>query len=85
MIAKAAGFVVIGIAAVGLILLELPRWDIAIYVTLAIWAFARAYYFAFYVIGHYVDPAYRYDGLISAIRHLRKIQADTNRNRPNHS
>ena len=31
---------------------------------LAIWGFCRAYYFAFYVIQHYVDPSYKFSGLI---------------------
>jgi len=31
---------------------------------LAIWGFCRAYYFAFYVIQHYVDPNYKFSGLI---------------------
>ncbi len=30
----------------------------------AIWSFCRAYYFAFYVVQHYIDPSYRYSGLI---------------------
>ena len=30
----------------------------------AIWGFCRAYYFAFYVIQHYIDPNYRYSGLL---------------------
>lgn len=85
MMTKAVGFVVIGLAACGLILLAAPRWDIAAFLALAIWAFARAYYFAFYVIEHYVDPGYSFDGLISAIRHLRKIRKDTIRNGPERS
>ena len=31
---------------------------------LAIWSFCRAYYFAFYVIQNYVDPTYKFSGLI---------------------
>jgi len=31
---------------------------------LAIWGFCRAYYFAFYVIQHYVDQNYKFSGLI---------------------
>ena len=31
---------------------------------LAIWGFCRAYYFAFYVIQNYVDPNYKFSGLI---------------------
>lgn len=85
MLFKAAGFVIIGVMSCGLILLAAPRWDIAAILALAIWAFARAYYFAFYVIEHYADPGYSYDGLISAIRHLRKIRKDTNRNGPERS
>jgi len=34
---------------------------------LAVWAFCRAYYFAFYVIEHYADPGYRFAGLMSFI------------------
>tara|TARA_B100000401_G_C52622883_1_gene632238 strand:+ start:425 stop:682 length:258 start_codon:yes stop_codon:yes gene_type:complete len=31
---------------------------------LAIWGFCRSYYFAFYVIQNYIDPDYKYSGLI---------------------
>ena len=31
---------------------------------LAIWGFCRAYYFAFYVIQNYIDPTYKFSGLI---------------------
>ena len=31
---------------------------------LAIWGFCRAYYFAFYVIQHYIDPTYKFSGLL---------------------
>jgi hypothetical protein len=54
----------------GLILLQMPRWDVAIYLAISIWAFARAYYFAFYVVEHYIDPNYRYAGLISFLKHI---------------
>jgi hypothetical protein len=82
---KAIGFVVIGLFACTFILLAIPRWDIAAYLALAIWSFARAYYFAFYVIERYVDPTYRFDGIVSAIRHLRKLRQDTFRNGPDRS
>ena len=32
---------------------------------IAIWSFARAYYFAFYVIEHYIDGEYKFAGLWS--------------------
>jgi hypothetical protein len=44
---------------------------------IAIWAFCRCYYFAFYVIEHYVDPSYRFAGLIDFLQYaLRKKKAD---------
>ena len=42
---------------------------IAVLLVLAIWSFCRAYYFAFYVIEHYVDPSFRFSGLWSVLRH----------------
>ena len=31
--------------------------------TVCVWAFCRFYFFAFYVIGRWVDPSYRFSGL----------------------
>ena len=69
---KAGLFVVIGIASSGLILAQLPDWRMALLLILAIWAFCRAYYFAFYVIEKYIDPSFRFSGLISVLRYLWK-------------
>jgi hypothetical protein len=41
---------------------------------IAVWAFCRAYYFAFYVIEHYVDPGYHLSGLGSFARYLMRKQ-----------
>ncbi len=38
----------------------------------AIWGFCRAYYFAFYVIEHYIDPSYKYSGLIDFAKYSLK-------------
>lgn len=51
---KAALFVVAGIAASGLLLAEHPGLRTAALLAIAIWSFCRAYYFAFYVIQHYL-------------------------------
>ena len=60
---KAALFLLGGVlASVGL-LLEHPTLKVALLLALAVWCFARAYYFAFYVVQHYIDPAYRFAGL----------------------
>ncbi len=46
---------------------------------IAIWSFARFYYFCFYVIEHYVDPSFRFAGLVDAFRYLlgRRREKDT--------
>ena len=63
--AKAALFVLGGILAAGLVLAERPTIKVAVLLGIAVWCFARAYYFAFYVIEHYVDPSYKFAGLWS--------------------
>jgi hypothetical protein len=63
-------FLLIGIAAAFLIFLDSPNWKTAVLLALVIWSFCRFYYFAFYVIGKYVDPSYKFSGLISFARHL---------------
>lgn len=66
---KAVLLVGIGALAFGLLLLPQPLWGRVILQVLLIWAFARAYYFAFYVIEHYIDPRYRFSGLLDFIRY----------------
>ena len=63
-------FVVLGLVAVTLILWQHPSWYLAGLLAIAIWSFCRAYYFAFYVIQHYIDPEYRFAGLLSFTRYL---------------
>ncbi|MEI8197443.1 MAG: hypothetical protein WCI73_16225 [Phycisphaerae bacterium] len=63
-------FLLLGLLASALILLEIPTLKIALLLILAIWSFARAYYFAFYVIQHYIDPTFRFAGLFSLLRYL---------------
>ena len=73
---KGALFVVLGVVAATGILLESPSWRVAAMLAVAIWAFCRAYYFAFYVIGKYVDPGYRFAGLIDFARYLLRRRKD---------
>jgi hypothetical protein len=61
---------VAGCLAAGLILAERPTLRLALLLAVAVWAFCRAYYFAFYVIEHYVDPGYRFAGLGSFAMYL---------------
>jgi len=48
---------------------ESPSLKVALLLLLAVWAFCRAYHFAFYVIEHYADPGYRFAGLVSFLRY----------------
>ncbi|MDX1964507.1 MAG: hypothetical protein SFX18_15245 [Pirellulales bacterium] len=67
---KAVLFVLIGLIAATLLLLEHPSWYTAGLLLITIWAFCRAYYFAFYVIEKYIDPRFRFAGLWSVLRYL---------------
>jgi len=62
-------FLLIGLAASGLLMYEAPSLRVAVLLALAVWSFCRFYYFAFYVIEHYVDPGYRFSGLASFARY----------------
>ena len=66
-------FLIIGLTAAGLLFLDSPTLRTGLLLGLAIWAFYRAYYFAFYVIEHYVDSEFHFSGLGSFLRYwLRK-------------
>ena len=67
---KAVLFVVAGLMASIGVLLQMPTLRVALLLIIAIWCFARAYYFVFYVIEHYIDPTYRFAGLWSFVRYL---------------
>ena len=60
---KGVLFLGLGLMASALLILECPSVRVALLLALAIWSFCRAYYFAFYVIEHYVDPGFRFSGL----------------------
>jgi len=62
-------FLFMGIIAVVLIMVNDPDWKTAALLALAIWSFCRFYYFAFYVIEKYVDPAYKFSGLMSFLKY----------------
>ena len=63
-------FLVLGVLSGLLVVLEQPTLKVAVLLCLSIWCFCRFYYFAFYVIQHYVDPGYRFSGLWSFARYL---------------
>jgi hypothetical protein len=67
---KAALFVGLGLASAGFLVARSPSLWTAILLAICVWAFARAYYFAFYVIERYIDPSFRFAGLWSCVRYL---------------
>jgi hypothetical protein len=67
---KGLMFLLIGIVAAILLFLDCPTWRTAGLLALASWSFCRFYYFAFYVIEKYVDPGYKFSGLISFAKYL---------------
>jgi hypothetical protein len=76
MTAKASLFLVLGLLSGALLFVEHPTMKVALLLTLAVWSFCRCYYFAFYVIEHYIDPSYRFSGLLSVAQYfLRKERA----------
>jgi hypothetical protein len=59
----------LGCLASALLLLMVPSLRAAALLAIAVWSFCRAYYFAFYVIEHYVDREFRFTGLIDFARY----------------
>jgi hypothetical protein len=82
--AKGVLFLLTGLLASVLLLVECPSLKVAVLLAVAVWCFARSYYFAFYVIEHYVDPSYHFAGLGSFVRYLlrRRKPAPQRGNRP---
>lgn len=70
-------FLLIGIASAVLLILEQPTVRVAVLLAISIWCFCRFYYFAFYVIQHYVDPGYRFSGLFAFCRYMMQRRSQT--------
>ncbi len=63
-------FLFVGILSSVLLLIHAPNLTVALLLVIAIWSFCRFYYFAFYVIQHYVDPGFKFVGLWDFARYL---------------
>lgn len=68
--AKGFLFLLAGLFASVLLICEQPTIKVALLLAIAVWGFARNYYFAFYVIEHYIDPSYKFAGLWSFARYV---------------
>jgi hypothetical protein len=67
---KGVLFLFVGLLCSILLIIERPSIKAAVLLALAIWSFARLYYFAFYVIEHYVDSSYKFSGLWSFVLYM---------------
>ena len=63
-------FLLMGILSSALLLAHAPSLKVVFLLAVAIWSFCRFYYFAFYVIQHYVDPGYKFAGLVDFARYM---------------
>jgi hypothetical protein len=69
-VAKGLLFLMLGLLCAVLLAVEYRSLRSAALLVVAIWCFCRFYYFAFYVIERYVDPSYRFSGLVSFARYV---------------
>ena len=56
-------FLLLVLLTATLLILETMDMQVAALLSVAVWSFCRFYYFAFYVIQHYVDDQFRFAGL----------------------
>jgi len=76
--AKGILFLLLGSLSASLLFFGYLTPKTGVLLVIAIWSFCRFYYFAFYVIEHYVDPSYRFSGLLSfALYVIQKKRANT--------
>jgi hypothetical protein len=76
---KAFLFLVCGTVAAATLFTQSPTLMTAFLLIVTIWAFCRLYYFMFYVIEHYVDPGYKFSGIIPFILYVLRGSSTGNR------
>ena len=68
--AKGILFFVLAIFSTAMLVADNADIRFILLFSIAVWSFCRFYYFAFYVITHYVDPNYKFSGLGSFVRYV---------------
>lgn len=66
---KGSLFLLMGLLAFSILIIQHRDFGTIALVVIAIWSFCRFYYFAFYVIEHYVDSEFRFAGLLDFARY----------------
>jgi hypothetical protein len=72
-------FLMLGLLASGLLIVQSPSVIVALLLAISVWAFCRFYYFAFYVIQHYVDSSYRFSGLLAFFQYAARKRREKSR------
>jgi hypothetical protein len=67
---KAALFLLLGALAAALLIARSPSVATAALIAVCVWAFARGYYFLFYVLERYVDASMRYSGVLAMLMRI---------------
>jgi hypothetical protein len=68
--AKGILFLLLGLFSATLLFFAHLTLKTGLLMFITVWSFCRFYYFAFYVIEHYVDPSYRFSGLLAFALYL---------------
>jgi hypothetical protein len=74
--AKGFLFLLCGLISASLLVLTMPGWRNVFLLCTTVWCFCRCYFFVFYVIEHYVDGRYRFNGLIDFLRYCARRSSD---------
>ena len=81
-IAKGFLFLFLGLLSGVLLLVEHPAIKTVVLLAIAVWSFCRFYYFAFYVLERYVDPNYKFSGLLSMLEYVFSRRAESRETKP---
>jgi len=68
--AKGFLFLLLGLLSGGLLFFDHPSAKVGLLLIISIWSFCRLYYFCFYAIEHYVDPGFKFSGILAFARYL---------------
>ena len=67
---KGTLFLILAVIAAAGLMLQSFRLETAALLAICVWASCRFYYFLFYVLQNYVDPTFKFRGVIDALLFL---------------
>ena len=71
-VAKGFLFLALALMTAALLVWEAPSLRVAVLMVVLVWSSCRFYYFLFYALQHYVDPSFRYAGLLALLGQIRR-------------